>query len=323
LIVLIAAATFALILAIVLGTYWVLIVRVENLASVRLRNQIEGRTKTKKAGVDGLLRQAERMSAVRGLDWLLVRSNRLLGPVQGAITQSGLQVTVGTIVLTSGCLAGIAFLVLDRITRVPLIGVAAGAVAMTIPYYCLSQVRARRARKLEEQFPEAIDLLSRALRAGHALTTGLAMVADEVPDPMGSEFRLLRDQQTFGLPVPDALRNFALRVPVFDARFFVTAVLTQRDAGGNLSELLDNLSAIIRDRFRIRRQVRVVSAHGRITGWVLAGLTPALVIVFLYLMPENYARFYRDPLGRRMIAIAVLLQLVGIAMIRKIVDIEY
>jgi tight adherence protein B len=321
--VLIAAATFALILAIVLGAYWVLVVRVEQLASERLRNHLGGRPQVKNTPAVGLLRQAERMSAVRELDWLLLRATRLLGPMQRAITQSGLGVTVGTIMLTSGCLAGIVFLVLDRITHLPLIALAGGAVAMTIPYFCVSETRARRGRKLEEQFPEAIDLLSRALRAGHALSTGIAMVADEVPDPMGREFRLLRDQQTFGLPVPDALRNFALRVPVLDARFFVTAVLTQRDAGGNLSELLDNLSAIIRDRFRVKRQVRVVSAHGRITGWVLGGLTPVLVLMFVYLMPENYARFYRDPLGIKMIVVAVLLQLVGIALIRKIVNIEY
>jgi tight adherence protein B len=323
LIVLIATATFALILVIVLGMYWMLIVRVENLAGVRLRARIEVRAKKKNAAVAGLLRQAERMSDVRELDRLLLRAARLLGPVQRAVAQSGLRVTVGTIVLTSGCLAGLVFLVLDLLTRLPLLAMAGGAVAMMIPYWFVSQARASRARKLEEQFPEAIDLLSRALRAGHALTTGLAMVADEVPEPMAREFRLLHDQQSFGLPVPEALRNFAVRVPVLDARFFVTAVLTQRDTGGNLSELLDNLSAIIRDRFRVRRQVRVISAHGRITGWVLSGLTPALVIVFMYIMPENYARFYRDPLGLRMIAGAVLLQLAGIALIRKIVDIEY
>jgi tight adherence protein B len=323
LIVLIATATFALILVIVLGIYWMMVVRVENLAGARLRDRIEGRAKKKNAAVAGLLRQAERMSDVRELDRLLLRAARLLGPVQRAVAQSGLRVTVATIILTSGCLAGIVFLVLDLITRVPLVAMAGGAVVMTIPYVFVSQARTRRARKLEEQFPEAIDLLSRALRAGHALTTGLAMVADEVPDPMAREFRLLHDQQSFGLPVPEALRNFALRVPVLDARFFVTAVLTQRDTGGNLSELLDNLSAIIRDRFRVRRQVRVISAHGRITGWVLASLTPVLVLVFMYLMPENYARFYRDPLGVRMIVAAVLLQLAGIALIRKIVDIEY
>ena len=320
---LIATATFALILFIILGMYWMLIVRVENHAGARLRDRIEGRPKKKNAAVAGLLRQAERMSDVRELDRLLLRAARLLGPVQRAIAQSGLRVTVGTIILTSGCLAGLVFLVLDLATRLPLVAMAGGAVAMMIPYLFVSHARTRRARKLEEQFPEAIDLLSRALRAGHALTTGLAMVADEVPDPMAREFRLLHDQQSFGLPVPEALRSFAVRVPVLDARFFVTAVLTQRDTGGNLSELLDNLAAIIRDRFRVRRQVRVISAHGRITGWVLGALTPVLVIVFMYIMPENYARFYRDPLGLRMIGGAVLLQLAGIALIRKIVDIEY
>jgi tight adherence protein B len=271
----------------------------------------------------GLLRQAERMSDVRHLNWLLFRATRLLAPVQRTVTESGFRVTVGTVILACGCVAGGVYLFLERITRLPLVAVAGGALAMTIPYLWVSRARGKRIQKLEEQFPEAIDLLSRALRAGHALTTGLAMVADELPDPMGGEFRLLHDQQTFGLPLPEALKNFALRVPLIDARFFVTAVLTQRDAGGNLSELLDNLAAIIRDRFRVRRQVRVISAHGRITGWVLGGLSPVLVIVFMYIMPENYARFYRDPLGLRMIAVAVLLQLVGIAIIRKIVDIEY
>jgi tight adherence protein B len=149
------------------------------------------------------------------------------------------------------------------------------------------------------------------------------MVADELPHPMSEEFRLLHDQQSFGLPLNEALKNFAQRVPLLDARFFVTAVLTQREAGGNLSEVLDNLAAIIRDRFRVKRQVRVLSAHGRITGWVLAGLTPVLVMLFMFLMPQNYAKFYKDPLGLQMIAVAVLLQIAGVVLIRKIVDIEY
>jgi tight adherence protein B len=119
------------------------------------------------------------------------------------------------------------------------------------------------------------------------------------------------------------LKNFARRVPLLDARFFVTAVLTQREAGGNLSEVLDNLSAIIRDRFRVKRQVRALSAHGRITGWVLACLAPVMAIVSVFLMPANYAKFYRDPLGLQMIAAAVLMQIVGVVIIRKIVDIEY
>jgi tight adherence protein B len=176
--------------------------------------------------------------------------------------------------------------------------------------------------KFEEHFPEAIDLLGRALRAGHALTTGLGMVAEELPPPVGEEFRLLYDQQNYGLPLPDALRNFAARIPILDARFFVTAVLTQREAGGNLSEVLDNLAAIIRDRFRVKRQVRVISAHGRITGWVLGLLPPSLAAGFIVLTPDTYRRFYNDPLGIQMIVVALLLQVVGVIIIRRIVDIE-
>ena len=125
--------------------------------------------------------------------------------------------------------------------------------------------------KFEEQFPEAIGLLSRALRAGHALTTGLSMVAEEMPAPIAAEIQTLYDQQNFGLSLSQALRNFAERIPSLDARFFVTAVLTQKEAGGNLSEVLDNLASIVRDRFKVKRQVRVISAHGRITGSVLVG----------------------------------------------------
>ena len=115
----------------------------------------------------------------------------------------------------------------------------------------------RRVRSFEEQFPEAIDLLARALRAGHAFITGLSMVAEEMPDPVGTEFKLAFDRQNFGMPLPDALRALGERVPLLDARFFVTAVLTQREAGGNLSEVLDNLASVIRERFRVKRQVRV------------------------------------------------------------------
>ena len=175
----------------------------------------------------------------------------------------------------------------------------------------------------EEQFPEAIDLLARALRAGHALTTGLNMVAEELPQPIAGEFKLLYDQQNYGLPLPQALRLFAERIPSLDARFFVTAVLTQRDAGGNLSEVLDNLASIIRDRFKLKRQVRVISAHGRITGWVLSVLPTALALFIALTNPAKYRTFYTDPFGMQMIGFALVLQIIGVIIIKKIVTIEY
>jgi tight adherence protein B len=185
------------------------------------------------------------------------------------------------------------------------------------------RARTVRTYKFEEQFPEAIDLVARALRAGHALPTGLGMVADEMPKPVGTEFRKLYDEQNFGLTLADALRNFAERIPILDARFFVTAVLTQREAGGNLAEVLDNLAAVIRERFKVKRQVRVISAHGRITGWVLAGLPPAVAIAALMLSDSHIQTLLGDPLGIRMIIGAIVLQIVGMLIIRKIVDIEY
>ena len=198
-----------------------------------------------------------------------------------------------------------------------------GLVAGYLPIAYVKFVRNRRLFKFEEQFPEAMDLLGRALRAGHALTTGLAMVAEELPKPIGPEFQLLFDQQNFGLPLPQALKNFGDRIPSIDARFFVTAVLTQRESGGNLSEVLDNLAKIIRDRFRVKRQVRVISAHGRITGWVLSALPSALGLFFAFTNPDRYYKFAMDPLGAKMIGGALLLQLVGVFIIQKIVKIEY
>ena len=178
-------------------------------------------------------------------------------------------------------------------------------------------------RLFEEQFPEAIELLARALRAGHAFPTGLTMVADEIPPPVGSEFKLVYDRQNFGMPLGDALKALAERVPVIDARFFVTAVLTQRETGGNLSEVLDNLASVIRDRFKVKRQVRVVTAHGRITGWILAGLPPSLAGVLCFVSPGHMKTLITDPLGIQMLVVAGVLQVSGTLIIRKLVNVRY
>ena len=154
----------------------------------------------------------------------------------------------------------------------PVVAIVFAAAGAWAPIAYVRMARNSRMLKLEEQFPEAIDLMGRALRAGHAFTTGLSMVAEESPDPIGTEFKLLYDQQNYGLPLPAGVEGVRRTHPLLDARFFVTAVLTQRESGGNLSEVLDNLATIIRDRFRVKRQVRVISAHGRITGWVLSAL---------------------------------------------------
>jgi tight adherence protein B len=186
----------------------------------------------------------------------------------------------------------------------------------------LKHAASRRMARFEEQFPEAIDLIARALRAGHAFTTGLGMVADEVEEPVRTEFRLLHDRQNYGMPLGDALRSLAVRVPLLDARFFATAVLTQRESGGNLSEVLDNLSKLIRERFTLKRQVRTLSAHGRITGWVLAALPLVLGALMLVIAPEHMGLLFKDPLGVRMIVGAGVLQVIGFIAMQRIVNIE-
>ena len=144
-----------------------------------------------------------------------------------------------------------------------------------------------------------------------------------MPDPIGPEFRILYDQQNYGMPLPDALHLFAERIPVLDARFFVTAVLIQRESGGNLSEVLDNLARVIRERFRVKRQIRVISAHGRLTGWILVCLPPVLGFVLFAINAETRELMFYTPLGQQMIIAAVVLQVIGTLIMRKIINVEY
>lgn len=318
----ILVATFLIVGGIIFGAYWMFILRPEEQESTDLRKRLKKGSAQRQAMVE-LLNKPERLSDLGALDRGLTRVSGLLGPLQRTVAQSGLEVTVGTVLLACAVTGLVAYALVAYVSGLPLVGLLAAVVACYVPILVIRFMRNRRMLKFEEQFPEAIDLLARALRAGHALTTGLSMVAEEAPKPVGPEFKVLFDQQNYGLPLPQALKNFADRIPTLDARFFVTAVLTQREAGGNLSEVLDNLASVIRDRFRVKRQVRVISAHGRITGWILSALPTGLALFFAASSPEKYATFYRDPFGMKMIFIALGLQVVGVFIISRIVKIEY
>jgi tight adherence protein B len=270
-----------------------------------------------------ITKEERRLSHIPLLNWALNRFAALFHPLQQMIDASNTRFTVGSLLLLCGVSGLTAYVAVVFLSG--LVGLAAlvAAIVMFVPLFVVNQRATRRMLKFEEQFPEAIDLIARALRAGHAFTTGLAMVAEEAPQPVGGEFRLLYDQQNFGMPLGDALRAFADRVPLLDARFFVTAVMTQREAGGNLAEVLDNLGSVIRERFKVKRQIRVLSAHGRITGFVLASLPPVLAIAMLFVTPEHMKVLINDPLGPPMVLLAITLQIVGSLIIRRIVDIEY
>jgi tight adherence protein B len=186
----------------------------------------------------------------------------------------------------------------------------------------LRHKRSARFYKFEETFPEALDLMSRGIRAGHAFSAGMKMVSEELGEPVGPEFRKAFDEQNFGLPLKESLNNLCKRVPLLDVRFFSTAVLIQRETGGNLSEILDNLANVVRERFKIRRQVRVHTAHGRFTGYVLMALPAFLGIALSFINPEHMAMLFEERIGQLMIMATIIMQAIGFFWIRQVIKIE-
>jgi len=197
-----------------------------------------------------------------------------------------------------------------------------GAIGASLPFFQLRRLRRKRIHAFEEAFPEAIDLLGRSIRAGHAFATGLKVVAEEGQEPVSSEFRQVFEEQKFGLPLDESLLGLADRIDLVDVRIFVTAILVQRDVGGNLAEILDKISYTVRERFMIQRQIRVYTAQGRMTGYLLAALPILLGLGIFALNTEYMMILFEEPIGRLMIAAAVFLQLLGFFAIRRIVDIE-
>ena len=315
--------TFIGIAGSIFAAYWLLVVVPEERDQAVLQRRLKGAESARARRASPLFKEPERMSGIPLLNALLNRSGSFTARLNDTIGQSGLPFTVGQFLLLSGSLAFVAYLAVNAYTNVWWLSVSALVGASLIPLFVVKTFGTRRIRKFEEQFPEAIDLIARSMRAGHAFTTGLKMAADELPPPAGVEFRKLYERQNYGAQLSESLRAFADAVPSLDARFFVTAVLTQRETGGNLAEVLDRLAAVMRERFRIRRDVRVRSAHGRVTAYILAAMPPAIAILLMLTNPAQFQVLLTDPLGVRMLEGAVILQVVGVLIVRKLVDIEY
>lgn len=238
------------------------------------------------------------------------------------IEQSGTKASLSSILLVAGLLGLLMAFVVAVFTHAALSMPVGFAVGFGLPFMVLKIKRGRRLRAFEEQFPEALDLISRALKAGHAFATGLKMVADEMDEPVGPEFRKTFDEQNFGLPLKDSLENLTVRIPVLDVRFFGTAVLIQRETGGNLAEILENLAHVVRERFKILRQVRVYTAHGRMTGYVLLALPAFLSIALMFINPDHMNLLFRERMGQQMLMATIVMQTCGFLWIKQIVKIE-
>ena len=238
------------------------------------------------------------------------------------IEQSGMKASISGVLLVALALAGVMAFIAMAVTHTTMSMPVGAAIGFSLPFMVLRFKRTRRLRTFEEAFPEALDLISRALKAGHAFATGLKMVADEMAEPVGPEFRKTFDEQNFGLPLKDALENLTYRVPLLDMRFFATAVLIQRETGGNLSEILENLAHVVRERFKILRQVRVYTAHGRLTGYVLLALPAVLAIALSFINPEHMNMLFRERMGQMMLLVAIVMQSIGFIWIKQVVKIE-
>jgi tight adherence protein B len=238
------------------------------------------------------------------------------------IEQSGVRTTPSAVLVLSGISGVIVACAVGMMVARPLVMVAAGVAGLALPTLWLMRRRTVRLQRFEEQFPEALDLLSRAIRAGHAFQTAMGMVAEELPPPVGAEFRKTFDRQNFGMPLREAMDEMADRVDLLDVRFFVTAVAIQRETGGNLAEILDNLARVVRERFKIRRQVRVHTAHGRFTGYVLLALPAALAMALMFISPEHMKLLFEQRMGQMMVLSAMVLQTIGFVWIRQVIKIE-
>jgi tight adherence protein B len=270
---------------------------------------------------ESALLRDEQLSEIPALDSLLRRSERIAA-MQDSLLQAGMKLRAGNFLLVCmicGLGAGFAGLYFSKNVAIAWMAMVIGAF---LPYGFVSRQRQKRFEKIEELFPEAIDTLARAVRAGHAFSTALEMIGNEVAEPLAGEFRQLYEEQKFGMPVRDALMNLTERVPLMDVKFFVTAVMLQRETGGNIAEILGNLSSVIRERFKIQRQVRVYTAQGRLTMALLMAMPPAVVTILSVFSPEFVRPLFHDRIGHTLLVASIALQTVGYFVIRRIIRIE-
>src|SRR5690606_7565904 len=227
------------------------------------------------------------------------------------LEQSATRLTLLTLVSIS-LWAGVAVQLASILLRLPVIfSIPLTIAGMAVPFIVLAIRRSRRFSRFEELFPDAMDMLARAVRAGYAFTTGLELIAQEMPDPIAREFRITYEQQNLGLPLKEALGNLAVRVPLEDVHIFVTALQIQRESGGNMAETLDNLSYLIRERFKLYRQVRVYTAEGRMSLYILTALPPIAAVLLYFVNPGYMATLFNDPIGQKCLIAAAGLQVLG------------
>ena len=271
--------------------------------------------------VDKDILRDRRLSSISFVDQMLSGTG-LAKNLEILLYQAGIEMKVGTFVLMSLVLGAVAMLLFVIFFGRPLFGLGLGVLVAFIPYFVAKSKKTKRTRLMEEQLPDAMDLMTSALRAGLSLPAALQLVAQEAPSPLAEEFGHTFDEQNLGLDIRDAMLNLARRIDSVDVKFFVTAVVVQRETGGNLAEIMQNIAHIIRERFRILGDVRTLTAHGRFSGVILSILPVFMAFLIAIIAPDYMMGFLKDPTGQAFLMIALTLQIIGFLWIRKVVNIR-
>jgi tight adherence protein B len=313
-------AVFAVVLLAVVGGYFLLSAGRGEKAEVKRRISLLELRNLQDADVPEFLKK-EVLSAVPLLNRLLSRVV-VAATIDRRLRQADMKMAVGTFLLLSLVLFSVG-IVAGRVLHWPtILSVVVGVALLAVPNLIVDFKRRRRLKRFMNHFPEALEMFARSLRAGHSFTGAIQLVAQEMPDPIGPEFSKVFEEQNLGIPLRQALIGMTDRVDVLDVKFFVTAILIQRETGGNLAEIIDKIAYVIRERFRVQGQLKIFTAQARMSGFILAFLPIGVAVLIGILNPEYLKPLWFERTGRIMIAIAVILQILGMLAMRKIIRIK-
>ena len=246
----------------------------------------------------------------------------IIDQIDRMLLQANLAYSVGVVFLASALLAVLGFVAMSYATRWVFVSLAVGLLLGALPFLYVYLKKQKRIKLFEEQLPEAMDMLARSLKAGHAFTGGLQMVGQEFSDPLGTEFSKTLDEINFGVAYEDALKGLSSRINSDDLKLFVISVIIQRTSGGNLAEILENIGRLIRERFKLRGHIRTLSAEGRLSAYVLLGLPLFIGLAIFWLNPPYIMLLFTDPIGHVMLIFAGVMMLAGIMVIRNMIEIK-
>jgi tight adherence protein B len=313
-------AVFALVLLAVVGGYFLLSAGRSEKVEVKRRISLLELRNLRDADVPEFLKK-EVFSEVPLLNRLLSRVN-IATRIDRRLRQADMKMPVGTFLLLSLALFSLG-IVAGRILHWPIIlSVVVGSALFAVPNIIVDIMRRRRLKRFINHFPEALEMFARSLRAGHSFTGAIQLVAQEMPDPIGSEFSKVFEEQNLGIPLRQALIGMTDRVDILDVKFFVTAILIQRETGGNLAEIIDKIAYVIRERFRVQGQLKIFTAQARVSAIILAFLPIGVAVLIGIFNPEYMKPLWFERTGRIMTSVAVVMQVLGMLAIRKIIRIK-